>query len=302
MSNANAPKILYHYCSLSAFTSITSSKEIRLTDLLKSNDYLEGLWLYEAISAALDSTENAKLKELPALKSPEEQKFEDVHHFLLSEFRKYVQTVQIMQTANDAFYGFCLSEEKDLLSQWRGYADDGQGLAIGFSTEFLNSVCTSLPDNPLVSFKPITYSLTALYQFLADEVASLLTLTSEGSSLPDAYSKLRLNSESIFFKNDSFKEEKEWRLVFRDRKDRCAQSASSLCFGGVTISTRKWYARGNKLIPYHVLDFKKVPDAIQSIVIGPKCLIADDDMRHYLDDNGYDSKKISIGRSGASYR
>lgn len=56
------------------------------------------------------------------------------------------------------------------------------------------------------------------------------------------------------------------------------------------------------MIPYHVLDYKDVPDAIQSIVIGPKCLIADDDMRNYLDDTGYDSKKIAIERSGSSYR
>ena len=29
--------------------------------------------------------------------------------------------------------GFCLSEEGDLLGQWRGYADNAAGYSIGFS-------------------------------------------------------------------------------------------------------------------------------------------------------------------------
>lgn len=303
MSNANAPKILYHYCSLSAFTSITSSKEIRLTDLLKSNDYLEGSWLYNAIDSALCSLEAQRRKQ-STLEKSEGLQLEESRNFLFSKFREYVEDTRAKQTANDAFYGFCLSEEKDLLSQWRGYADDGQGVAIGFSKEFFLAVCDSLPENPLIRFKPVKYAPEELLQFLADEMASftLLIAKPKDVALPDEYSKLRLSDESIFFKNHSFKEEKEWRLVFRDRRNRCAQSASSLRFGNATISMRKWYARGNNLIPYHVLDFKDVPNAIQSIVIGPKCLITNDDMRNYLDDIGYDSKKIAIERSGSSYR
>jgi hypothetical protein len=33
--------------------------------------------------------------------------------------------------------GFCLSEEGDLLSQWRGYAADATGFSIGFSKDSL---------------------------------------------------------------------------------------------------------------------------------------------------------------------
>jgi hypothetical protein len=35
--------------------------------------------------------------------------------------------------------GFCLSEDGDVLSQWRGYADNAQGVAIGFASETLQS-------------------------------------------------------------------------------------------------------------------------------------------------------------------
>lgn len=141
MSNANAPKVLYHYCSLSAFTSITSSKEIRLTDLLKSNDYLEGTWLFDTIDASLYLL-NIKFQEYLAPDWPVALQSEESRNKLFSEFRQYVNAARKKQRDNYAFYGFCLSEEEDLLSQWRGYADDGQGVAIGFSKVFFNLFAT----------------------------------------------------------------------------------------------------------------------------------------------------------------
>jgi hypothetical protein len=36
--------------------------------------------------------------------------------------------------------GFCLSEQGDLLSQWRGYADDAYGISIGFSKPYLEEL------------------------------------------------------------------------------------------------------------------------------------------------------------------
>jgi hypothetical protein len=42
--------------------------------------------------------------------------------------------------------GFCLSEDGDLLSQWRGYADDGRGVAIGFESSFFSNLIDSMPD------------------------------------------------------------------------------------------------------------------------------------------------------------
>ena len=32
---------------------------------------------------------------------------------------------------------FCVSKDKDVLSQWRSYANDGQGVAIGFDVDFI---------------------------------------------------------------------------------------------------------------------------------------------------------------------
>lgn len=46
--------IVYHYCSLDVFTKIISGKSIRLSDITKSNDSMEILWITKYIEAIFD--------------------------------------------------------------------------------------------------------------------------------------------------------------------------------------------------------------------------------------------------------
>lgn len=52
-------------------------------------------------------------------------------------------TIQILREKLELYIkechglGFCLSKHSDQLSQWRGYAADATGVAIGFSREYL---------------------------------------------------------------------------------------------------------------------------------------------------------------------
>ena len=50
----------------------------------------------------------------------------------------YNRTAYITQISKD--YVCCFSEEKDLLSQWRGYGSDGNGIAIGFNAQLLRKL------------------------------------------------------------------------------------------------------------------------------------------------------------------
>ena len=47
---------LYHYCSLETFISIISNKCLRLSDLSKSNDYMERKWIINIIEEALNKS------------------------------------------------------------------------------------------------------------------------------------------------------------------------------------------------------------------------------------------------------
>lgn len=103
--------ILYHYCSTEAFHSIVTTHSIRLSSLSLSNDSMEGNMATDALVRL------AKRDRLDA------------------------GTIQILRGKLDLYIneslGFCLSEHRDQLSQWRGYAADATGVAIGFSREYL---------------------------------------------------------------------------------------------------------------------------------------------------------------------
>src|ERR1700759_4828234 len=107
---------LYHYCPNAAFLSILSKKEVWASDFSLSNDILEGKWIREVFSEYC--TEKG-------MSSSDKER-------LLG----YLETVISLAGAA----GFCLSEEADLLSQWRGYADDGRGVSIGFSKEYFEAL------------------------------------------------------------------------------------------------------------------------------------------------------------------
>jgi len=119
---------LYHYCSNEALVKIVNNRTLRLNHLSHSNDFLEGRWISIALKKICE-----KNKSTPqALRTLE---------FLLNKFQQ-----------NLGALGLCLSEEGDILSQWRGYANNGTGVSVGFNEEFLNELLdklkpTSLPVN-----------------------------------------------------------------------------------------------------------------------------------------------------------
>ena len=104
---------LYHYCSIPTALSILSNRSIRLSSLAHSNDSMEGRWTLLRIQELLTEKRLPKADISPTIEGLE---------YLLSRF--------------DAL-GFCLSEKRDLLSQWRSYANDGSGFSIGFSDAFV---------------------------------------------------------------------------------------------------------------------------------------------------------------------
>ena len=105
--------VLYHYCSNNAFHSIIENRRICLSSLSLSNDSMEGKLVAEIIGliAKADELDQAATDRLQESVSGIEQVIDGL--------------------------GFCLSEDGDLLSQWRGYASDATGVSIGFSKDYL---------------------------------------------------------------------------------------------------------------------------------------------------------------------
>ena len=106
-------QVLYHYCSTPTGAAILKSRTFRLSALSAANDSLEGRVLARVFSRILSSTGLAAgVIDVAAV---------------------------IVEGYADSTEGFalCLSENGDLLSQWRAYGADGAGLAIGFDSKLL---------------------------------------------------------------------------------------------------------------------------------------------------------------------
>jgi len=101
---------IYHYCSLQSFESIITNKCLRLSNAFKSNDYYELNWIFKL------------MKEMGKFDYNYISKLEYIYHLgLISFFKPHM---------------ICFSKEGDLLSQWRGYGNDGKGICIGFNREY----------------------------------------------------------------------------------------------------------------------------------------------------------------------
>lgn len=114
---------------------------------------------------------------------------------------------------------FCCSKSPEVLSQWRGYADDGKGVAIGFVKTFLDKPkkskfveCVYEDHSKFFSKTKAKFSnnLTRILDMYSDP-----NVEKDDFGIPN-YESCLLNdiyTELLRVKNPSFREEQEVRLV-----------------------------------------------------------------------------------------
>lgn len=112
--NSPAPPILYHYTDDRGLRGIIETGKIWLTDIFALNDPAE---LRHGIEHAIQ-----RIRELARTGKPELKLFAD----RFAEIRKG----GIERSAH--YFVACMSTRGDDLGQWRAYADDGRGFALGF--------------------------------------------------------------------------------------------------------------------------------------------------------------------------
>ena len=108
---------LSHYCGSNVFLSFIQKKELWLTSLMQSNDSMEGTGMRSHwLNRLPDTTPQDKL------------------------IKKGLATCLNVAWHEKEALGVCFSEERDLLSQWRGYANDGAGFSITFDRAILEKI------------------------------------------------------------------------------------------------------------------------------------------------------------------
>lgn len=152
-------ELLYHYCSTETLVSIVTNRTIRLSSLTLSNDSQEGLLILDIF---------LQLAKEAGLSGGDLSRFENS-----------------LRTAYDLFdgHGFCLSEQGDLLSQWRGYADDGRGVCIGFNKPYLEKLGSSLRETGKRNFslKKLIYDKDGQKEAAEEHFKSIRELMGQGA-------------------------------------------------------------------------------------------------------------------------
>ncbi len=160
-----------------------------------------------------------------------------------------------------AALGFCVSEKRDLLSQWRGYASDGAGVAIGFRRELFDRIIIEqpVPDIPL-QFTRVTYKAEdqrrAIEPIVHEIAADFIPELEKWS--PPLPKILQLAPHCYTMKNEFFEEEQEWRLmavVDTDEEWRRFEDC-------------EFRAAETRIVPYREVPIDMM--AIGEIVLGPR--------------------------------
>ncbi|MEN6622975.1 MAG: DUF2971 domain-containing protein [Smithella sp.] len=236
----NKDDILYHYTSISGLNCIIQSNKVWASDCRYLNDSQE---LVRALDLFLSKFDGKKKEALSI--AFHWHNFSRIHCI------------------------FSLSNSPHVLSQWRAYADDGRGAAIGFNKNMLKGIGNAetkfivdcvydnqeiFIGNIIVKYEEEINSLVEMYE----KAGAVNTFYEQINQSPSALEKLY--RELIRIKNPAFSEEQEVRLFI-----------SAPANQGKTRVSR------GLIIPY--IEHEFVPDGddkfkwclAPEIWLGPKC-------------------------------
>lgn len=291
--------LLYHYCSNDTFLSILRNSELWLSELTLSNDSMEGAWVWEVFKEA--------------------SRDRDLSPTALDDFSEKIRSLLDVSSA----FGFCLSAKGDLLSQWRGYADNGAGIAIGFDRKCLDVLCEESEVKISHGLCKLIYNRKEQVNIIDRHVTKLEKLVNEGAIEINHDVRCLINygtnnSENnklfhyifqfyliyeFFFKlkNPAFSEEKEFRIL----KISSSYDKNKLSYIGKyneVSGNINFRARGDHIVPYLRLP---IPDdkrgCIREIILGPRNRTPEPVIRAALEKYGFHKVK-KIRRSAATYR
>ena len=258
-------RIYYHYCSVDTFFNIMQTSTIRLGNPLSMNDSAEIIWLLELLKNYVAKNKNCAE--------------------ILKQWNLIKQMINKLLQKIDVPFIFCLSKGNDVLSQWRSYADDGKGVAIGIDVNRLLKL-----DTELLVGKDIIYDDKEQMKLLEqkklddslDDFIEELEMALQGENETEIYSKVRkvasyILNEAIICKNPAFEEEREFRILCLPSK----VSEKSM------VSEIKFRSNNEQILPYREIYFDGyVHEIIQNITIGPKSVLNDRNLGLFLKKHG----------------
>jgi Protein of unknown function (DUF2971) len=210
----NKKPLLAHYTTIQKLEKILTSNEVWFSNPLFMNDIEEVRFgIGQGNMLVMASKEIAK-----ACKTTERaQLFKQAFAFWYNKFANE----HVLDT-----YVFCLSEHKPsdndgVLSMWRGYGANGNGVAIVFDAAQIRSIESS----PFVIAK-VHYGTTQARVAWLNKLLSKSEAILSTSSIPNERLHMaaywlfdRIKLFALFSKHHGFMEEAEWRVVYMPDRD-----------------------------------------------------------------------------------
>lgn len=288
--------IVYHYCSVETFLSIIQNKCLWLCNIEKSNDSEERKYYEKALIETVKELLTSRLSK------HKKKKLDGVLDYLENGLREPLR-----------IHSCSFSSDGDMLSQWRGYADDSTGVSIGFRKVLIAEYGREY------SYKKISYDPKQMKRHCKKTILDKLEIT---HNHPDTNfnSGLLENMllDAAFYKSPAFEQECESRFALFEGVER--YTSSNQCNhmaieradvkilnkkSEFTVSERKYRVVNRQLSTYYELGFDKIKDDfIAEIYLGSKCKITPEDIKYLLKDCGYQTDDLvqHIYPSSATYR
>jgi hypothetical protein len=280
------PPMLYHYTDGVGLFGVIESGTIRLSDIHGLNDPSE---IRHGLEIACGLLEHHS---------------KDGHPAAGQFARHFRQTMQGHLEKMGRFFVACFSRSGDDLGQWRAYAANGNGYALGFEGGLLEQAFISRGDerNTTIHVCYDDAALTQVMERLVRAVISILALpakrnfgeplirefvTTIGASLG-----VVVVHAALLYKHEAYKNEQEYRFLhvraFTD-----------------SIADLKRRARGSRIIHFDEFDWKtRWPQALREIVIGPAAdeAAARSFVSECLTGGGLKPDTVRVTRSAIPYR
>jgi hypothetical protein len=313
------PQIVYQYLKYSTFEDMIQNKTLKLSDIQCSNDTTELSIVFGVIKEVFwEEFNNAKKNKY----FDEAVSEEDFNAFL----QRNTAHIDGIQNITQTQFVSCFSEKKDLLSMWRGYAEDHWsnaksvgGVAVGFSVEKLEQLVNANTASGEFSFGKVRYNRLkqkAIFRpHVIEEMAKIRAFVKKNKTI-DGYDtpgfQLWYQDEVIrqgaYIKNNFFFEEQEWRLCHWGSRGYYLKEIHPI---GLLLSNKIWFEKyqnineeNKKMLEESVrenLDYEpkafpaqffflymdnSVNDFIKEVIIGPKCKVDKKEVETLLRNNG----------------
>lgn len=254
-----APARIYHYTDGTGLRGILQAGQLWFSDIFNLNDPSELRYGVEPAKAIF----YAEATSASVVNSPEVQRFANNLSAMLAGGIEEVAHLFVC----------CFSSADDDLGQWRAYADNGRGFAMGFDGPMLENGFAKPGGVPVVNNMtfPVTYGdiqLRAIQTELIREVIPAIlhprrsSIAVHGRILDTFWGELLITlalqilRAALFFKHGAYTNEAEYRFM--------------QLFQRGPVPDLRYRSRPYSLVRFREFDWRRAaPNALKEIVIGP---------------------------------